>query len=412
MENKPAVIILSAGFSSRMGLFKPLLPFAGQTAIERVLDEVRKAGNDNIVVVTGHEREKIEALILEKGARPCFNEHYAEGMFTSVQRGIREIFGEGIGNKKSQACLLPCGFFLHPVDCPLIPATVYTEMIREIEKHPDDFAVACFGGKKGHPLYVPGSFVPEILAHTGEQGMKFFTKKYDDRIRKIEVNNPEILWDMDELADYQSMCLYLETKNVEKAASARKIHLIRHGEIKQHDAPIFLGQTDVPLSEKGKKQAQEAGKRLLALSPNLSALYSSDLARAKETASQIIERYENLSLHEEKGLREITLGDWDGRLIEEIKETYPEEFRKRGEDILRYKVSGGGENFFELQERSVRCLSEIIKKTDGEIAIVTHSGVIRMIIAHLLHLPIEQVIKMKIANGEIVSLLWTPQSHS
>lgn len=409
MGNKPAVLILSAGFSSRMGIFKPLLPFLGQSALEYVIDQVKQAGIERIFVVVGHKKEKLEALILGKGAKPCFNEQYSEGMFTSVKRGIKEAFGDVPFLESEEEVKLPCGFLLHPVDCPLIPTSVYEALLKQIEYNPEQIAVASYNGKNGHPLYIPKRLIPDILSYSGEEGMKYFTKKYADSIVKVEVENQEILWDMDEIFDYQRMCLYLKSKNKENEITRRKIYLIRHGEILQHEAPILLGQTDVELSEKGREQAEESGKALAEMAPSLTAVYSSDLKRARDTAQIVIKQYEkNLSLTEKKDLRELALGDWDGKLVEEIREMYGEEFEKRGEDLLRYKISGGGENFFELQERAVRCLETIIKETEGEIALVTHGGVIRTIIADLLHLSLAELVDIKIKNGQILTILWPP----
>ena len=409
MVNKFSAIVLSAGLSTRMGLFKPLLPLAGKSLLERVINEVRKAGIENIVVVTGYQCEKLEPLLSETGVRSCFNERYREGMYTSLQAGVRDIFAPRLNTGASETNPeKPLGFFMQPVDCPLIPAEVYTRLMEVASGDPKNFAVACHNGKKGHPLYVPAEFVKEILLYTGEKGMKFFTGKYADRMNHVEVPYPEVLWDMDDLEAYQRMRYYIEKKKANDNNQERKIYLIRHGEILQHDAPVLLGQSNVALSYLGKEQAKEAGKRLVALEPSLSVIYSSDLLRASETAKLIAAAFpQKVSVKKEKCFREINLGDWDGLPISEIKNTYPDEFRKRGEDLLHYHVTGGGENFFELQRRAARKVEEIMKKTDGAIAIVTHGGVIRAIAAHLLGLPINELMDMKISNGRIITMLWT-----
>ena len=75
------------------------------------------------------------------------------------------------------------------------------------------------------------------------------------------------------------------------------------------------------------------------------------------------------------GLRELSLGAWDGRLIEDIKAAYPEDYEKRGKNLLAFKPEGG-ENFYDLRYRAGRCLADILKKDRArDILIVTHAGV-------------------------------------
>jgi broad specificity phosphatase PhoE/CTP:molybdopterin cytidylyltransferase MocA len=414
MGNKFAAIVLSAGLSTRMGLFKPLLPLGGKPVLERVVNEIKIAGIENIVVVTGYQSEKLEPLLKDLKVRSCFNEKYRQGMYTSLQSGVRNIFAAQISKNTDVSDMeTPAGFFMSPVDCPLISAEVYIELIKAAEKDPKNFAVVCHKGKNGHPLYVPAAYVEEILQYSGELGMKYFMKKYAGSMNHIEIPYPEILWDMDDLEAYQRMCIYFDKIKVNDSNQTRKVYLIRHGEILQHEAPILLGQKNVPLSNLGKTQAKEAGKRLLALAPSLQMIYTSDLLRASETAKLIAALYPHkCTVKREKDFREINLGEWDGLPIAEIKKAYPDEFRKRGEDLLHYHVAGGGENFFELQRRAAGRLEDIMKKTDGEIAIVTHGGVIRAIAAHLLGFSVKDLLEMKIANGRIITLLWTPEKTS
>ena len=79
---------------------------------------------------------------------------------------------------------------------------------------------------------------------------------------------------------------------------------------------------------------------------------------------------------EEPELRELSLGTWDGRLIEDIKTAFPEEYERRGRSLLTFKTEGG-ENFYDLRYRAGRCLAGILKKDPSrDILIVTHAGTI------------------------------------
>ncbi len=190
-------------------------------------------------------------------------------------------------------------------------------------------------------------------------------------------------------------------------AKGRRIILVRHGQVRQNKEKILLGQTDVPLSDKGKIQAGRAGEQLAELGPETDRIYSSPLIRAKETAEIIAgslgaadtaERSARSADTAEKGtkssngeypgskvrivpvddLAEISLGDWDGKYISEIKEKYPERFEARGENLFSFDIGGGSENFYDLQTRVVNALKEILNSDPAkDIVIVSHKGVIR-----------------------------------
>lgn len=98
----------------------------------------------------------------------------------------------------------------------------------------------------------------------------------------------------------------MKSEALSELAKGRTFYLVRHGQPQQHKDKIFLGQTDVPLSETGRKQAEEAKAKLPG---NIHRIYSSDLKRARETAQIICSE-----VTEAKGFREMNLGSW-GRQI-------------------------------------------------------------------------------------------------
>jgi hypothetical protein len=87
-EKKSAGLILAAGFSSRMGSFKPLLPIGDVTAIERVIDTLKKAGVHHIICVTGFQREQLSPVFAAHGVTEAFNPDFKRGMFSSIKAGV------------------------------------------------------------------------------------------------------------------------------------------------------------------------------------------------------------------------------------------------------------------------------------------------------------------------------------
>src|SRR5260370_39895886 len=99
-----------------------------------------------------------------------------------------------------------------------------------------------------------------------------------------------------------------------------RLYMIRHGEVEGAASGKLLGWTDTPLSERGLEQASQLAERLS--TARLSAVYSSDLKRARTTAEIIAQR--NLKVQQSSGWREIDMGDWEERAIALLHDEAPE----------------------------------------------------------------------------------------
>ena len=375
-----AAVILAAGFSSRMKAFKPLMQTGGITALERLVGSVRQAGIDDIVVVTGYNRELLLPALERAGAVEANNPGYASGMFSSIKAGIERassLYGDA------------SGFFLMPVDCPLIDSDTVKKLEERIadgesRESSCNFYVPVFEGKKGHPLYIPACYAREICTYEGEGGLKAITDRYWDRMVRVPVDAEGCLLDMDTPEGYEEILAFLEAgcrrEPLESLAAGRRIFLVRHGQTRQHAEKMFIGQYDVPLSDEGRRQMEATAKEMSALKPYVKTIYSSDLDRSAESA-EILNGviYESCAkVMEKRGLREISLGLWDGVPVRMVKEGYPEQYERRGRDMFAFKTGNRAENFYDMQYRAVKTLRGILESDESEdIVIVAHSGVIR-----------------------------------
>lgn len=390
-------VVLAAGYSSRMGCFKPLLDMGGQSALERVIQTLQQGGISSVVVVTGHQQEQLEPIISRMGAQNAYNDRFAEGMFTSVQQGISALPAEASG----------CLFTL--VDYPLIEPEVIGLLLAEHEEEPEKFIVPTFQGKKGHPLVIPMVYRQEILENDGKEGLKGITRRHEAQMIRIPVETETVVLDMDTPEAYEELLAFDRQRSrpdqiwstLWEALGERTLFLVRHGETKQHQEKILLGQKDISLSDKGREQASAAGQKLLALGAESGVLYASDLSRARETAA-IIGSHLDLPVTVDAALREMALGAWDGLPIVEIKHSYPDEFRQRGEQLLRYKFDHGSENFYDLQYRVMKGLRKILRQETKDLIVVAHTGVIKVILAYLYKRDLGEEIKKKIPNGEVI----------
>ena len=404
-------IILAAGLSSRMKAFKPMLPVDGRPAVTGLAESLRAAGVQDIIIVTGHERQQLQEEIDRERMIECVNGNYADGMFTSIQAGFA---------KAGQAFPEKAGWFLVPADCPLITIRTFKELMTAMEEAEAGSGaeharlyVPVYEGKKGHPLLIPREWIAEILDHDGAGGLKAVTDRYPDQMVRVPVPDEEILLDMDTPEGYEDICEFVDRgfrrEKLNVLSSRKRVFLVRHGQTRQHEEPMFIGQYDVPLSEEGLDQARELGWEIAEAMaadvfaeknyvegvslgreplPAIERIYCSDLSRSVDTAQLIADavnqRFERdevrVDIRPVKELREIALGSWDGRPVREIRETEPEAYERRGRDLFVYKTGNDAENFYDLQYRAVGALRRILQEDYARnIIIVAHEGVLRAI---------------------------------
>lgn len=383
--NGYGAVILAAGYSSRMKAFKPLLDVGGVNALERLTSELRQAGVNRIIVVTGYCREKLQPVLEKLHVQEAFNKDYDRGMFSSIKTGL---------GRAAELWPEEKGFFLVPVDCPLISRRVIGALAGKAERSTDEstdekgrFYVPVYEGKKGHPLLVPRKFTDEICEYQGPGGLKAVTDRHMEEMERVDVDEESCLLDMDTPEGYEEIKSFLAAgcrqADLSELASGRCFILMRHGQTRQHKEKMFIGRYDAPLSDEGRIRAGEAAflieDELKKLGVHPGFIYTSSLSRAVETAQILGDRI-NSRVYPLEELAEISLGPWDGKPVREIREKYPHEYELRGKDIFTFKMGNGSENFFDMQYRVIKRLKKILAEDDSRvIVIVAHSGVIRAI---------------------------------
>ena len=185
-----------------------------------------------------------------------------------------------------------------------------------------------------------------------------------------------------------------------------RLCLVRHGETDWNLEGRYQGQNDVPLNENGREQARELALQLHGR-PFIS-FYASDLRRAMETA-EIIKEKVNLPITPEPRLREIDQGEWEGQLVEVIKERYAGLWRQRTLDPASLRAPGG-ETVREVAKRIYAVLDDIAgSHPDGSVLIVSHGLAIATVICKVQQIPIEQVYSVIPENAEPIWVEWMIQ---
>ena len=172
------------------------------------------------------------------------------------------------------------------------------------------------------------------------------------------------------------------------------IYLLRHGEVPQSKPRRFLGQQDTLLTAEGCAQIrswQVAFEKI-----PFSLAVSSDLTRCRET-TEIALHNRDVPVVFDSALREVSLGSWEGLTIAQVETLFPGEYRKRGLDMANY-VPHGGESFEQLRYRALKSLREHAEEAlsrGGPLLVVTHAGVGRCALAHVLAMPVSCVMRLE-----------------
>jgi probable phosphoglycerate mutase len=168
------------------------------------------------------------------------------------------------------------------------------------------------------------------------------------------------------------------------------IYLLRHGEVEGNAEKRFIGQSDPPLSGVGRQHARVWNIKLAPI--EWETVICSDLRRSEETA-RIIAGDKQAAIRTTPKLREILLGKWEGLSRDYVRRYFPEQWRKRGDDLANYQPPGG-ESFKDLQERVVPPFEAVSLQLKGHSLIIAHAGVNRVILCHILGMPLSNLFRL------------------
>ena len=185
-------IIPAAGMSSRMGAFKPLLPFGDGAVIENTVGAVLPYA-ERVVVVLGNRAAEVREVLLKRfGDRviTAVNPDYARtDMLRSVQIGLGLLGG--------------CdGFFLLPGDMPTVGGEVFASLIGAFDGG-SRVLYPTFEGRKGHPPLIGASLIPEICSYRGEGGLRAVLQDVEPIY--VEQSDRGITVDLDTPGDYDAL---------------------------------------------------------------------------------------------------------------------------------------------------------------------------------------------------------------
>ncbi|PJA98638.1 MAG: hypothetical protein CO128_06365 [Ignavibacteriales bacterium CG_4_9_14_3_um_filter_30_11] len=186
-------IIIAAGYSKRLGMFKPLAPFKESTFIECIINKLNPFC-ESIVVVSGFNNQLLKEKLSINNYKKfliIYNKNFDKGMFSSIQKGISQ-------NKNSD------WFLIHQVDQPGLPKVFYKEFITNIDdKH--NWIQPKYNERKGHPILVKKETAELIIEEDINSNLRVVSNNTKVNKKIWDCNYKEILQDIDTKEDYQEL---------------------------------------------------------------------------------------------------------------------------------------------------------------------------------------------------------------
>ena len=191
-------VILAAGDSRRMGKQnKLLLPIGGEALLVKLVASVCASDVGQVLVVIGHEAEKIRRELNEFPLNFVYNPNFSEGMTTSIKYGVKVVSDECDG-------LLIC-----LGDMPFINTSEINKLIHAYVKNRIKgkglIVVPVFKRQRGNPVLFSIEFQNDILEHKKESGCKEVIMKNSDSVMEIEMDTENMILDVDTMEDYRSI---------------------------------------------------------------------------------------------------------------------------------------------------------------------------------------------------------------
>lgn len=180
-----AAVVLAAGRASRMGENKLVADLDGEPIVRRTVRAALASRARPVIVVTGHEAERVREALAGLDVQVIHNPGYADGMSTSLRAGVAAAGAV-------DAALICLG------DMPRLEARHLDAMIDAYRAgEPDEILVPIHDRKRGNPVLWPRGYFAEIAALTGDVGARALIERHADRVRLIASDDAAILLDVD-----------------------------------------------------------------------------------------------------------------------------------------------------------------------------------------------------------------------
>ena len=200
-QPKTAGIILAAGASTRFGSPKQLLTLKDKYLVEWVVDAAVNSQLQTVVLVLGHEHQKIVNILEAKRQHPkleiVVNHHFYEGQSTSLKIGLSQV-------RQAFAAVM---YLL--ADQPMIDSETIDYLLNVFNASKKDICVPVYEGQRGHPAIFKRSVYEDIMRIEGDIGARELINKIPDRVMYAEIKNQQCFFDIDTPEDLEILLSFM-----------------------------------------------------------------------------------------------------------------------------------------------------------------------------------------------------------
>jgi putative nucleotidyltransferase with HDIG domain len=194
-----------------MADFKPLLPLAGITALERCIGLFRAAGVAEVIAVLGYRAEELQPLAENAGARCVLNPHFEQGMFSSISAGSRVLPG-----------WVEAAFVL-PADIPLVRSNTIRQMATVFVLRRAGIAYPVFAGRRGHPPLIARKILDKAAEEGAAGPLSDLLARHEREAIDLSVADQGIHLDIDTPADYDTLRALADCRDIPTRAECEAI---------------------------------------------------------------------------------------------------------------------------------------------------------------------------------------------
>ena len=185
-------VVLAAGESKRMGQTKQLLPWGNTTVLGQVLQNLKASSIHDILVVSGHDAEDVEAVAMSADVEVVHNPQYASGeMLSSLQTAVRHL------PPSTDAMLV-----MH-ADQPLVTPAIIDHLLTAHRQGHGDIIAPVYAGQRGNPVLISRRFFEELLGQPLGSAPRDLLRRHPDAIHLVPIADESVLIDLDDPETYQ-----------------------------------------------------------------------------------------------------------------------------------------------------------------------------------------------------------------
>ena len=195
LNNKTGAIILAGGLGERLKAVgsKPFLLCKNKSFLQIVVENVKSIKLNPVVIVT-NDLFINDIKKFSPSSKILKNPHPEHGMLSSVLIGLRKI---------ESSC---AGFFLCPIDYPLVQQKTYQKLLLAHRANPDRIIKPCIENRTGHPIIFPQNLFQALHEAPLQEGARFVTRRYAHLLKTVEVDDPGILININTPELYYKHC--------------------------------------------------------------------------------------------------------------------------------------------------------------------------------------------------------------